>query len=808
MAHRCGGEPSATSNDRYGPFDVNCHGIIGSYVTVVLPGSGRYLYLAEVQIQASEAPPLLHASMIQNSGEILLEIIRGAFLSAPILSLLSNASNQNGVMRTAASISPALVPTLQSQAVGTKQTLSSVRIECKQSEITTISDQGCAETIDFRQQGVYAYTQGGLGYQTTYSFAINALKIDGTWRGWSEPTLLTTVSELVVGTDSTQIEPECQGEGISLTERSGVILKHRRRSVTPSACTWKLTPTGLDSTKSYRMYIHFEAHPDFLAAPFRVGATVFSPIRPSDLTVDLREGVVSLQVETTGTTTCSSIAGQTTGSYTVPLIFEPPRTPGGVSAAGYVRVQDGFVPNVANGNLGAGYWTVTNRGTGYTHAPHVSVSGCPEVVVTATQVNVVNQVRVNRQGTGYTTAPNVTLSGGYAVPIDPSFVAAQFIATLQSGTETDSGMGDANVMLGHRQSCVTKDSSTTSSCECSLAWGHLYTSKPSINLTGGVSDYVELREGLSATSSARLTPRAGTLGSSQEGIAYLRYFAAELPVQSSLHFAHSGALDSHFKAAFTVIEDIPPGPVPSLRSSGQSATTFDVAWSPAVGHCRQNADSARPATIAESERRHNRLSPNDQSFHRMWHSWRNYFRDYRHNFGGSVAQGFPPPPPLPKPPPPSPKPPPPRPPPPNPSPPPPRPPPPPPLPLPPPPQPPPPPFPSPPPRAPPPNPSPPPLLKTASSCADVASRTGVHQLLGRDVYCDMNTQVYELAFCAPLSIALHSLTFSLRTRRRAVCIIDRVAAGFSSTQTESRRMITAAIITAICKRFFLVPLPP
>ena len=409
-ASRCGGEPAATSYNRYGPFTIDCGGRIGSFVTIVFPGSGRYLALAEVKVKTSEAPPLLQASLVENTGELVLSVVRGAFASAPSLSLMANTSDGSASY----GVSPALLPALDAQAVGAKRTLSSIAIDCRRTEVTTITDQGCAETIDYRHQGVYAYTQGGLGYETTYSFAVNALGLDGNWRGWSDPTLLTTASEEVVAAAAAAVEPECQADGISLTARSGAILKHRRRSVTPSSCTWKLTPSGLDSTKSHRMYIAFEPHPDFPAAPFRVGTTVFSPISPSDVSVQLTEGVVSLEIESTGSSPCASLAGQTSGSYTVPLIFEPPRTTGGMSmsAEGYVHLRDGFVPNVANGNLGAGYWTVSNRGSGYTHAPRVSVSGCPEIVLKSAQVNVVNSIRINRQGTGYTTAPNVTLSGG------------------------------------------------------------------------------------------------------------------------------------------------------------------------------------------------------------------------------------------------------------------------------------------------------------------------------------------------------------------------------------------------------------
>lgn len=543
-ASRCGGEPAATSSHRYGPLTTDCRGAVGEFVTVLLPGSHRYLHLAEVQIQTTAAATRLQASLIQG-GELLVSVVRGAFYSPPTLTLAANASSsssssggaegsvsywQGGLTSeefAAASVSPLLLPTLEAGADGTKRPLSHIRVSCRPSDVQTISDKGCAETIDYRRMGVYSYTQGGLGYESTYSFSVNALGLDGAWRGWSEPALLMT-AQLAETTSTVTVEPECDAEGLSLTSLSGVISKHRRRSVSTSTCSWKLTPSGLDPTKSHRIYVAFEPHPDFPAAPFRVGSTIFSPIGPSDMQAELKTGVVSLVVESAGSTPCASIAGQTTGSYSVALIFEPPRT--GETATGTLTVRDGFVPNVENG--GAGYWSITASGSGYTHAPHVSVSGCPEVVVRSERVNVVNNIRINRQGTGYTSAPNVSLVGGHDG--HEGFIPAQFVAALQPGSQGS----DLEVRLEHRQSCSSEETATSSSCQCSLAWGHLYTSTPSLELTGGVQDYVELKTGLSAKATS-LTPRAGTIAASVEGLAYLRYFAAELPLQSVLHFHHS-----------------------------------------------------------------------------------------------------------------------------------------------------------------------------------------------------------------------------------------------------------------------------
>ena len=186
------------------------------------------------------------------------------------------------------------------------------------------------------------------------------------------------------------------------------------------------------------------------------------------------------------------------------------------------------------------------------------------------------------------------------------------------------------------------------------------------------------------------------------------------------------------------MEEPAPGAV-AVRLSGQSATTFDVMWDPAAGHCRGDASSTRAATVGEVQRPHH--SSRSRPFEAMWYRWYRYYWDYRNNFGGE-GNNMPPPPPSPKPPPPLPNPPPPRPPPPNPSPPPPRPPPPPPSPSPPTAVPPPPPLPHPPPRPPPPNPSPPPAPKVElTSCDGAEGPPGVFKVLGRDVYCDTKTSV-------------------------------------------------------------------
>ena len=48
-----------------------------------------------------------------------------------------------------------------------------------------------------------------------------------------------------------------------------------------------------------------------------------------------------------------------------------------------------------------------------------------------------------------------------------------------------------------------KESSTSSTCDCSTAKGHLYTSIPTVALVGGVSDFVQLRE---LAAAGKLTP--------------------------------------------------------------------------------------------------------------------------------------------------------------------------------------------------------------------------------------------------------------------------------------------------------------
>ena len=71
-------------------------------------------------------------------------------------------------------------------------------------------------------------------------------------------------------------------------------------------------------------------------------------------------------------------------------------------------LRDGFVPNVANGNLGAGYWTVSNRGSGYTHAARLDLAA-PRSSSTLRSTSSTVYASIGRELAGRS---NVTLSEG------------------------------------------------------------------------------------------------------------------------------------------------------------------------------------------------------------------------------------------------------------------------------------------------------------------------------------------------------------------------------------------------------------
>ena len=73
-------------------------------------------------------------------------------------------------------------------------------------------------------------------YQTTYEFAVNAKSAaTGDWRGWSEPTTISTLSADAAEASVAAVDPACDG-GVTLNAMSGVISKSLGRAVVSSTC--------------------------------------------------------------------------------------------------------------------------------------------------------------------------------------------------------------------------------------------------------------------------------------------------------------------------------------------------------------------------------------------------------------------------------------------------------------------------------------------------------------------------------------------------------------------------------------------
>ena len=88
---------------------------------------------------------------------------------------------------------------------------------------------------------------------------------------------------------------------------------------------------------------------------------------------------------------------------------------------------------------------------------------------------------------GYTSAPLITLKGGEG---DTRFVPAQVYAQAPDSNKPD------DLVFSFRTVCEADPGvgAEDDTCPCYPAMGAWYSSEPTISLSGGVSDYIELSE--------------------------------------------------------------------------------------------------------------------------------------------------------------------------------------------------------------------------------------------------------------------------------------------------------------------------
>ena len=399
----------------------------------------------------------------------------------------------------------------------------------------------------------------------------------GEWRGWSAHNDLTThPREYAAATAAA--EPECQG-GVALTAHEGTISKSRDRASDASVCSWTIQPSGLAEGDAYRIHIGFE--PYSTAAPFSVGAQIFSPVQPGALSVAIGAadgqaaagGVTLIDIVAAGgSCTCpEQTPGDPVDTCEEPLSFTPP----GASAKAVVE----------NGEVGA---IILGGGGSYMAAPAVALNGlsCVGVVLTARVGSLSNIDQTSgARGTGYTELPTVELLGG----------AASEAAQAEVAFASDDPATGA-LTFSYKDTCT----SAGDACSCQENRGSGYQTSPAVTLSGGVSDYISLQGGVGAAVT-ELTPRAGTVGAGQES--WLKYMDAVLPFPATVSLHHSGAVASHFRLSYKVVPLRPPGLITDLTNTSRTATSLELKWTQAGGHCTGANASQRDATEREAEAR-------------------------------------------------------------------------------------------------------------------------------------------------------------------------------------------------------------
>lgn len=111
-------------------------------------------------------------------------------------------------------------------------------------------------------------------------FAIDAQRLDGSWRGKGDEASFTTATG--EATAAAVDDPACGPEGAQLTAMAGEVSKSLPRSIVSSECVWRLAPAGLGDGVPRALHVRFVPHPEHAAdAAFSVGATPFSPV-PTD----------------------------------------------------------------------------------------------------------------------------------------------------------------------------------------------------------------------------------------------------------------------------------------------------------------------------------------------------------------------------------------------------------------------------------------------------------------------------------------------------------------------------------------------
>ena len=195
--------------------------------------------------------------------------------------------------------------------------LQSVSVPCQESEVATLIPAGCALTQSYGKLGTFEFTQASLMYGTEYEFAVDALGVDGSWRGWSDSLTVRTLNFSVATTVTEDIDPACT-DGVTLTDATGTISRVLKRAVTSTTCLWRLEPAQFDAdsstsgaaTSDAMLFVTFEPTEDkgglVSDAAFQVGAKLFSPIQPSDVVAHLNSGISAIRVVNGGTSCAGS----------------------------------------------------------------------------------------------------------------------------------------------------------------------------------------------------------------------------------------------------------------------------------------------------------------------------------------------------------------------------------------------------------------------------------------------------------------------------------------------------------------------